>query len=180
MYIHMCTHTHTHTDSVRSVTGGWILQGPSAGIALSQSHLFCFPMGGSVRRDKHGRGVLATADPPRESGGGCAGQAGFGLSAGGGAKANSAGPAGTRPARAQATLPWWHCQHLGRPADPRRHLRHGLDPFLWSHPSHSCTNLMRNPRFRHENTQLCPASLCPSHALRPCSREHRGTRWQQE
>lgn len=152
------------------------MQGPSAGITLSQSRLFCFPMGGSVRRDKHGRGVLATASSPGKRRC-CAEQAGFGLSAGSGAKANSAGPAGTRPERGQATLPWWHCQHPGRPADPRRHLQHVRDPFLWSHPSHSCTNLMRKPRFRHENTQLCP---CVPLSIPPCSGEHRGTRWQQE
>lgn len=64
MYMHMCTYTHTHRALIRSVTRGWILQGPSAGIAFSQSHLFCFPMGGSARRDKHGRGVLATASSP--------------------------------------------------------------------------------------------------------------------
>lgn len=39
MYMHMCTYTHTHTGLVGTVPTGWILQGPSAGITLSQSHL---------------------------------------------------------------------------------------------------------------------------------------------
>lgn len=141
MYMHMCTYTHTHRASIRPVTRGWILQGPSAGMAFSQSHLFCFPMGGSARRDKHGRGVLATASSP-ESGGGCAEQAGFGLSAGGGAKANSAGPAGSRPAPAQATLRcWWHCQQPGSAGGPspspptRPRAVSAVTPFAFLHKS---------------------------------------------
>lgn len=110
-----CAHTHIHTQA-------WSGPSPEAGFckdllqgSLSHSLISCFPMGGSVCRHKHGRGVLATAISPgkRRS---CAEQPRFGLS---GAKANSTGPAGTQLAWAWATLPRWHCQHPS-PAPPTR------------------------------------------------------------
>lgn len=149
-------HIHTQPWSGPSPEAGFCKDLPQG--SLSHSLISCFPMGGSARRDEHGRGVVAATSSQGER-----------RWQRGAAKANSAGPAGTRPASAQATLPRWHCQHpaLGRPADPHRHLPHVPDPFLWSHPSHSCTDLMRNTRFQTEKAQLCPASLCPRRAPRP-------------
>lgn len=125
-----------------------------------------------MRRDKHGRGVLATASSQgkrRWQRGAAAVRAERSQGKQRGASWHPAG-AGS------ATPPRGHCQHpaLGRPADPRRHLPHVLDPFLWSHPSHSCTDLRRNTRFQTENAQLCPASLCPCRALRPAPESAEG------
>lgn len=126
MYMHMCTYTHTHRALIRSVTRGWILQGPSAGIAFSQSHLFCFPWVGQ-RAGINTAGESWRRRPPREGGGGCAERAGFGLSQG---KQRGASwlPAGARAG--DTSLVALPTPRLGRPADPRCHLRHVLDPFL--------------------------------------------------
>lgn len=150
------------------------MQGPSAGITLSQSHLFSFPMGGSLCRDKHGRGVLATASSQGKRRWLC-GAAGFRVERWQRSQGKQRA-ASWHPASAQAALARWHGKHpaLGRPADLLRHLRHVPDPFLWSHPPHSCTNLMRNPRFERENTRLCPASSYPSRARRSAPESEEG------